>query len=187
MASMTLKTSDGVKIPVKFHVMPTIASLAIVLLLSFVGLYVSSKDTVFCKTKLEIVDMFVKNSAELSQKQIRKLSTWHIFSIISTRSFLHIAGGGLLTGSGFCAMHYLGMWSMSFDGVIVWDKGIIASSVLIALISSTASLWVMFRLLSLYPQKELLRLGSAFLMGVAFCGMHFVGKQTCYLDRQFCF
>jgi NO-binding membrane sensor protein with MHYT domain len=176
MASMSLKTPEGLEIPVKFQIMPTLISLAFVLLFAFLGLYLSSQDVVFCKSKAEIVDMFVKNSAELSLKQIRKLSTWYIFCIISTRSFHHLAGGGLLAGSGVCCMHYLGMWAMSFEGVIVWDKGIIAASVLIALIASTAAFWIMFRLLSLYPQLEILRLGSAFVMAVAVCGMHNTGE-----------
>jgi NO-binding membrane sensor protein with MHYT domain len=78
-------------------------------------------------------------------------------------------------------MHFLGMWGMSFEGVIVWDKGIIAASVLIALLASTLAQWTLFRLLSLYPKMETLRLGSAFVMAVALWGMHCVGKYTRYI------
>ncbi len=64
---------------------------------------------------------------------------------------------------------------MAFPGDIAWDSGIIASSIVIALVASTAAFWILFRLLSLYPQKEVLRLGSAAIMTIAVCGMHYVG------------
>ncbi len=67
------------------------------------------------------------------------------------------------------------MWAMSFDGHIVWDEGIIAASILIALVASTAAFWILFRLLSLYPHMEVLRLASAFIMALAVCGMHYTG------------
>ncbi len=73
-------------------------------------------------------------------------------------------------------MHYLGMWAMSFEGHIVWDEGVIASSIVIALVASTAAFWILFRLLSLYPHMEILRIASSLVMALAVCGMHYTGK-----------
>ncbi len=151
MASMSLNGEGGVNIPIKFQVMPTIISLIFVLLFAYFGLYVSSNDIVFSKNKTEIVDLFVKNASELSSRDIKAIPMWHMICIISTQSFQHLLSGGLLAGSGVCCMHYLGMWAMSFQGHIVWDEGVIAASILIALVASTAAFWILFRLLSLYP------------------------------------
>eukprot|EP01034_Spumella_vulgaris_P022942 gene22942-29127_t len=86
-----------------------------------------------------------------------------------------LAIGGLCTGSGVVVMHYLGMSAIAFPGKITWDYGVIVASILIALVASMAAFWILFRLLSLYPQKELLRLGSAVVMTIAVCGMHYTG------------
>eukprot|EP01034_Spumella_vulgaris_P032024 gene32024-39558_t len=67
---------------------------------------------------------------------------------------------------------------MSFDGHIVWDEGIIAASILIALVASTAAFWILFRLLSLYPHMEFLRIASSLVMALAVCGMHYTGMAA---------
>jgi NO-binding membrane sensor protein with MHYT domain len=182
MASMSLNNVDGVDVPIKFQIMPTIVSLVFVLLFAYVGLYVSSKDIVFSKNKTEIVDLFVKNASELSSRDIKAIPMWHMICIISTQSFQHLFVGGLMAGSGVCCMHYLGMWAISFEGHIVWDEGVIASSIIIALVASTAAFWILFRLLSLYPQMEILRIVSSLVMALAVCGMHYTGM---YVSKAF--
>jgi NO-binding membrane sensor protein with MHYT domain len=177
MASMSLKTKEGINVQINFQIMPTIISLVFVLLFAFFGLLVSSYDIIFCKNKIEIVDLFVKNASELSTKDIKDISMWRMILIISTQSFQHLLCGGFLAGSGVVCMHYLGMWAMSLDGVVVWNEGIITSSIIIALVASTAAFWILFRLLSLYPHLEVLRLTSAAVMAIAVCGMHYTGLE----------
>ncbi len=71
------------------------------------------------------------------------------------------------------------MSAMSFPGKITWDYCIMSGSILIALVASTtAAFWILFRLLSLYPHKELLRVGSAAVMTLAVCGMHYTGMAA---------
>jgi hypothetical protein len=72
-------------------------------------------------------------------------------------------------------MHYIGMASMMFDGEIRWNAGIVALSVVIAMVASTAAFWILFRLLSIFPEMEWLRMASAFIMAVAVNGMHYTG------------
>ena len=68
------------------------------------------------------------------------------------------------------------MLAIDFSGTIRYNYGIVAASVLIALIACTAAFWILYRLLSLYPNKEILRIASAITMTIAICGMHYTGK-----------
>ena len=43
---------------------------------------------------------------------------------------------GVTAAGGVCIMHYLGMQAMVFDGVIEWNGGIVAASVIIAIVTS---------------------------------------------------
>ena len=65
------------------------------------------------------------------------------------------------------------MWAIDFPGT--YNYGIVAASVLIALIACTAAFWILYRLLSLYPHMETLRIASAVVMTIAVCGMHYTG------------
>ena len=54
------------------------------------------------------------------------------------------AGAILGVGVGVSAMHYLGMYSMEFDGFFLWDWPLVALSCLIAFVAATAGLWLAF-------------------------------------------
>ncbi len=178
MSAMKLKTPDGEPIHIQFHLFSTIVSLLCVLLFAWLGLYISSMDIVFTKNKRQIVELFMSNSSSLSMKQVRNIHGSQIILLIGTKSVHHLCIGGLLAGAGVCVMHYLGMWAMDFQGNIVYNYGVVAASVLIAVIASTAAFWILFRLLSLYPHMEVMRVGSAVVMAIAVCGMHYTGMSA---------
>ncbi len=69
-----------------------------------------------------------------------------------------------------------GMSSILFPGVIRYNIGVIAASVIVAILGSISAFWTLFRLLSIYPQKEILRVNCALFLTVAKCGMHYIGK-----------
>lgn len=81
--------------------------------------------------------------------------------------------GGAILGLGVSAMHYLGMYSMNFDGFFLWNLGTVALSCLIAFVAATAALWMAFAAASNYA-----RLFAAALMGVAVCAMHYTGMAA---------
>mmetsp|Transcript_9141 Transcript_9141/g.15139 ORF Transcript_9141/g.15139 Transcript_9141/m.15139 type:complete len:434 (-) Transcript_9141:244-1545(-) len=95
--------------------------------------------------------------------------------IMGTQSLQHLLGGGFLTGGGVVLMHYVGMVAMKFDGHIRWNPGIVAASIIIAFTAATAAFWILFRLLSIYPNKEVYRLACSLVMSIAVCGMHYTG------------
>lgn len=75
---------------------------------------------------------------------------------------------GLIMGLGVAAMHYTGMYAMEMAGTMHHDTTIVGISLLIAIVASIAALWIAFTV-----RTTLLKLGSAFVMGVAVCGMHY--------------
>ncbi|KUF82627.1 putative signaling protein [Phytophthora nicotianae] len=55
------------------------------------------------------------------------------------------------------------------------NAGIVTLSVFIAFFTANAAFWILFRALTFMPDSELLRLGSALIMGVAVCATHYCG------------
>jgi NO-binding membrane sensor protein with MHYT domain len=78
--------------------------------------------------------------------------------------------GGVLTGLGVALMHYTGMAAMIMPATIEYDPTLFYASLVIAVVAATVALWLAFNL-----RGNLQRFGSAFVMGVAVCGMHYTG------------
>jgi NO-binding membrane sensor protein with MHYT domain len=175
MSAMVLVDEDGHPVVVRFDIGMTMLSLVLVLVMAFAGLYVSSLDPVFSKHKRDIVEMFAKSSANLTINKASHMSHGKIVLLIATRAPYHLVAGGLVAGSGVVVMHYVGMAAMRFPGHIAWDFGVVAASIVIAFVASTAAFWILFRLLSLYANRESLRVACALTMACAVCGMHYTG------------
>ncbi len=87
-----------------------------------------------------------------------------------TPSVIKLLTGGVITGLGVCAMHYTGMASMIMPGTVIYDTTLVILSVIIAIIAAIAALWFAFNL-----RGNFQRIGSALVMGIAVCGMHYTG------------
>ncbi|HZN20389.1 MAG TPA: MHYT domain-containing protein [Micromonosporaceae bacterium] len=85
-------------------------------------------------------------------------------------SILKTLLGGVLTGSGVAAMHYIGMAAMRVNGDIRYDRDLVAASVAIAVVAATVALWFTVTL-----QRPAALFAAALTMGVAVNGMHFTG------------
>jgi NO-binding membrane sensor protein with MHYT domain len=105
-----------------------------------------------------------------------------------TLSFSTLLGAGLIMGIGVGSMHYTGMAAMNMEGATSdHDPMIVAISIVIAIVASTAALWIAFNL-----RKGWQKFISAFVMGAAVCGMHYtamtgvsfthVARTVDYLD-----
>jgi NO-binding membrane sensor protein with MHYT domain len=81
--------------------------------------------------------------------------------------------GGVVTGLGVAAMHYMGMAAMRLDGEVIYDQGLVAASMVIAVVAATVALW-----LSVTVRTGAAIFGSALVMGLAVCGMHFTGMAA---------
>lgn len=69
----------------------------------------------------------------------------------------------------------LGMAAMKFNGKIIWNPGAIFASIFLAIVASIVAFWIQFRLLSLFPSYESLKIVSAFAMAIAVCAVHNIG------------
>jgi NO-binding membrane sensor protein with MHYT domain len=85
--------------------------------------------------------------------------------------------GGVLTGLGVTLMHYTGMAAMIMPAKISYDPTLFIASIVIAIVAATVALWLAFNL-----RGNLQRFGSAFVMGVAVCGMHYTGMYALKLE-----
>lgn len=86
--------------------------------------------------------------------------------------------GALLLGSGIVGMHYLGMYALLIDPGIVWDRGMVILSIVIAYVASGVALWLAFELRKGESGIVLRRLQASLVMGFAIAGMHYVGMDA---------
>lgn len=104
-----------------------------------------------------------------------------VVAVVSCMAGLSIAGsgvfnwgkliiGGVLMGLGVTGMHYAGMAAMLMPATTVYDSTLVMASAAIAIVASIVALWLAFNLRG-WGQM----LGSALVMGVAVCGMHYTG------------
>jgi NO-binding membrane sensor protein with MHYT domain len=97
------------------------------------------------------------------------------FYVISRRrpSPLRLVLSGIFMGLGIAAMHYTGMAAMRGHAELSYDRLFVALSLVIAIVASTAALWLAFRTSDL-GQK----LVGAVVMGLAISGMHYTGMKA---------
>ncbi|WP_114238657.1 MHYT domain-containing protein [Dyella sp. C9] len=95
-----------------------------------------------------------------------------------TFRFVNLLFAGVLMGLGVAGMHYLGMMAMLTSAQVSYDGGVVVLSVAIAVIASMAALWLAFNLRGRWQM-----LGSALVMGVAVCGMHYTGMGALQLSE----
>ncbi|WP_406828052.1 MHYT domain-containing protein [Microbulbifer sp. ARAS458-1] len=76
-------------------------------------------------------------------------------------------------GAAVAGMHYMGMDAMLMPAEIEYDLNILIISVLIAVAASFAALWMAFHLHGSWQ-----KFGSALVMGIAVCGMHYTGMAA---------
>ncbi len=81
--------------------------------------------------------------------------------------------GGVVTGLGVAAMHYMGMAAMRMDGRVSYDVPTVVASVAIAVVAATAALWAALRI-----QGGWASAGAALVMGVAVTAMHYTGMAA---------
>jgi NO-binding membrane sensor protein with MHYT domain len=81
--------------------------------------------------------------------------------------------GGTIIGIGVASMHYLGMGAVRVDASLSYNYGLVAASVVIAVIAGTAALWMALRLDSVWSTFI-----ASLIAGVAVNGMHYTGMAA---------
>ncbi|WP_201298296.1 MHYT domain-containing protein [Nocardia sp. CY41] len=81
--------------------------------------------------------------------------------------------GGAITGCGVAAMHYIGMQAMNTNVSMEYNRALVALSVAIAVVASTAALWFVEHVRGFGAT-----IGAALIMGLAVSGMHYTGMAS---------
>jgi NO-binding membrane sensor protein with MHYT domain len=87
-----------------------------------------------------------------------------------------VLAGGVIIGVGVAAMHYVGMSAMSMPDTVRYNMGLVAVSVLIAIVAGTAAL-----LAGLHVGGVWSSLAVSLVMGVAVSGMHYTGMAAMHV------
>ena len=82
--------------------------------------------------------------------------------------------GSVVMGSGIAAMHYIGMAAMRCAAVIVYDRRIVALSIVLAIVISLVALKLSFRVRD-EKRTSRRKIISALVMGSAIPLMHYTG------------
>ncbi|WP_266170830.1 MHYT domain-containing protein [Dyella subtropica] len=94
-----------------------------------------------------------------------------------TFSWSKLVAAGICMGLGVTGMHYLGMAAVMMGAFISYDMSLVMASMAIAIVASIVALWLAFNL-----RGPLQMTGSALVMGVAVCGMHYTGMAAVNMD-----
>jgi diguanylate cyclase (GGDEF)-like protein/PAS domain S-box-containing protein len=88
-------------------------------------------------------------------------------SVIWQGAFSALAGGAVV-GIGVACMHYLGMWSLEFPGRITWAPDLVANSIILGVVFSSAAIGVAAR-----GDRPINILGAGTLLAFAIVSHHF--------------
>ncbi|ABB06328.1 MHYT domain-containing protein [Burkholderia lata] len=89
----------------------------------------------------------------------------------------------IVMGLGVAGMHYLGMQAMSICSGIRYQPWLVVLSVIIAILASGAALLLAFDLRRPSTFGRTRQIGSAIVMGVAVCGMHYCGMAAASFEK----
>lgn len=87
--------------------------------------------------------------------------------------FQAAALGGAIVGLAICAMHYIGMSAISVHGFVLWDRGLVAGSIITGTLFAAAALTATSRL------KGRIGIHAGWmLLTLAICSLHFTGMAA---------
>lgn len=169
---------QGERVYMRYSITLVVFTLLFAWFMSFVGLTIACYDPMFSKSKAQIVEEFIEDSKRLTLQEVRKITPMKMLVIISTKKWGQLVTGGVIMGAGVCVAHFLGMEAAVFDGQIDFNPGLVFFAAFIAIFASVLAFWILFRLLSVFPDKEWLRLLAALIMATAVCAMNYTGMEA---------
>ncbi|EGZ12199.1 hypothetical protein PHYSODRAFT_516581 [Phytophthora sojae] len=178
MTALELDLEDGSALEMDFELGLTILSFIFAVLGVLVGLKIASMDPYFLEMEAaRRKEMLAANLKNVKMSTVvNKSAVTRRIKIIALFSRLRlIMLGGAFAALGVLGMHYLGMMAQRMNATMELSAGIVVLSVFIAFFTANAAFWILFRALTFMPDSELLRLGSALIMGVAVCATHYCG------------
>jgi two-component system sensor histidine kinase/response regulator len=101
--------------------------------------------------------------------------------VVASRAKWSWAGSiaaSVVMGGGIASMHYIGMAAMRLPAMMRWNYGIVALSVVIAVVVSLVAMWLAFRFRDETREIAPLKIASAVVMGFAVVAMHYTGMAA---------
>lgn len=180
LGAMKLLDDDGNIVDVYYRLDLTIASLIIVIITSEISVFSASRDKRYMLDKVDAVESLMNKLRQMSIRGIRKnLEHKNVLYMKSLfKNMTSIILSGAIAASGACLMHYVGMMSIVFEGDVHYDVGIVIASAILAFIAFTSTFWILFRVISLFPDKEILHCGGALWISLSFNAVHYVGCEA---------
>jgi PAS domain S-box-containing protein len=90
--------------------------------------------------------------------------------------------GSLMMGSGIASMHYIGMAAMRLPAKCRYDLRLVALSIVIAVLSSFAALWLFFHFRADTAGTGWRKLAGSAALGVAIPAMHYTGMAAAHFS-----
>lgn len=89
-----------------------------------------------------------------------------------------------ILSSGVVTMHYVGMAALMMQDMIRWNYGLVALSMIIAVVASGVGLWLAFSLRLNSKGALINRMTAAVVMGIAIAAMHYTGMSAAEFEDQ---
>ncbi len=126
---------------------------------------------------LEVGDVTIRYDLELTLLSLAVAIAFTLtgMTIVARHgvSLLPICSAGTLMGFGIAGMHYTGMSAMNVHAQVEYDAVLVAVSVAIAILASSAALWLAFSL-----RTRTAEVVGAIAMAAAIAGMHYTGMAA---------
>jgi NO-binding membrane sensor protein with MHYT domain len=178
MASFRLMDGDT-EIPMRYDTGNAFMLLVISLFLTFVAVLISTFDECFNRSAKEIVEKFViRTSSKYTIQEIKQMGQVRMLYIVFTHAIERPVIGGIISGGAVGLMHYIGMMGMRFQGTIEYDPGVVFASCFTSVCVIIGGFWIFFRVLSLFPSFDILRIISACNGMFGISGLHYIGLQA---------
>ncbi len=168
---MTLKDDQGNIVPITFNPVLSILALLSGFIGQVIGVYIACGDRFYAKSKAEILEFFVETR---SLEEILSYSESYVTFLLISQELTHSLIGGISSSIGLTGVYFIGLASLEFPGYVTFNGGIIFAALFTGFSAVIFAYWLFFRLLSILPNIELIRIAVAVAGGIAISAIHYI-------------
>lgn len=187
MSSFRLHLPSGAIVLKTYDVSLCLSSIVVVNVLTYTGLYIASTDKYFCRSKKEIVEDYRaglghQEFSSNTEADSRRFSRANLAAY--TQKLEKIVTGALFMSTALVIMRFMGMASMIIPGRIRITTSSIVAHAILAVVGSIGGFWVYFRVLSLFPSWDTLRIACAIEGVLFFTGLQYVALAGAVFEHD---
>ena len=145
---------------------------------ALLGVFISSFDVMFLKTRLEVMDLYNPRSQELSVAQMKVEMRKHLKYYVLTKDLLYLTVGSAVCASGTIICFYLTARSFNIPGNVEYNPGMVLLSIIVCFLAWFVVHVIVFRLLALAPYAEGLRMIASLVMVIATVCVGYIGMES---------